>query len=122
MDIVPSDVVLEIEAKLNPVDRGFVRIGQPAVVKIDTYDFARYGGIEGEVISVAPDSTVPENSLPFFKVVVRTAKPYLGDESEHLVITPGMGANVEIHTGRKSVMRYLVKPILKLKSDGFNER
>ena len=122
MDIVPSDDVLVIEAMLNPMDRGFVRSGQPAMVKIDTYDFGRYGGIEGEVISVAPDSTVPESGLPFFKVMVRTAKPYLGEESERLVIAPGMGANVEIHTGRKSVMRYLVKPILQLKNDAFNER
>jgi adhesin transport system membrane fusion protein len=122
MDIVPSEDALVIEAKLNPMDRGFVRVGQKAMVKIDTYDYARYGGLKGHVISVAPDSTVPENGQPYFKVVVQTAKPYLGEESEHLVITPGMGATVDIHTGQKSVMRYLIKPVLKLKDEAFRER
>lgn len=122
LDIVPSEDDLVVEAKLNPVDRGFVRAGQKATVKIDTFDYARYGGIEGEVISVAPDSTVPENAMPYFKVVVRTDKPYLGEESEGLAITPGMGATVDIHTGTKSVMSYLIKPVLKLKSEAFRER
>lgn len=122
MDIVPSEDDLVIEARLNPVDRGFVRVGQTATVKIDTYDYARYGGIAGEVISVAPDSTVPENAMPYFKVVVRTEAPYLGAESDGLAITPGMGATVDIHTGTKSVMEYLVRPVLKLKSEAFRER
>ena len=122
MDIVPSEEALVVEAKLNPMDRGFVRTGQRAVVKIDTYDFARYGGIDGEVISVAPDSTIAEGGLSYFKVIVKTAKPYLGEESELLLISPGMGATVDIHTGSKSVMRYLLKPVLKLKSEAFHER
>jgi len=122
MDIVPSEDTLVVEARLNPMDRGFVREGQKAEVKIDTYDYARYGGITGQVTSVAPDSTVPETGQPFFKVVVRTDKPYLGNESEHLLIAPGMGATVDIHTGKKSVMRYLIKPVLKLKTEAFRER
>ncbi|MDX2223057.1 MAG: HlyD family type I secretion periplasmic adaptor subunit, partial [Rhodospirillaceae bacterium] len=81
LDIVPSEDTLVVEARLNPMDRGFVRAGQKASVKIDTFDYARYGSIDGEVISVAPDSTVPENGMPFFKVMVRTEKPYLGEES-----------------------------------------
>jgi adhesin transport system membrane fusion protein len=122
MDIVPSEDALVVEAKLNPMDRGFVRAGQRAEVKIDTYDYARYGGIEGEVISVAPDSTVPENAQPYFKVVIRTATPYLGEEAERLVIAPGMGATADIHTGRKSVMSYLIKPVIKMKTEAFRER
>lgn len=122
LDIVPSEDDLVVEAKLNPVDRGFVRTGQKATVKIDTFDYSRYGGIEGEVISVAPDSTVPENAMPYFKVVVRTDKPYLGEESEGLAITPGMGATVDIHTGTKSVMEYLIRPVLKLRAEAFRER
>jgi membrane fusion protein, adhesin transport system len=122
MDIVPSDDALVIEAKLNPIDRGFVRAGQKATVKIDTFDYARYGGIEGEVISVAPDSTVPENGMPFFKVVVRTNETYLGAPEDGYAITPGMGATVDIHTGTKSVLTYLVRPVLKLKAEAFRER
>ena len=122
MDIVPSEDALVVEAKLNPIDRGFVRAGQKTTVKIDTFDYARYGGIEGEVISVAPDSTVPESGQPYFKVLVRTDKTYLGDANDGYIITPGMGATVDIHTGTKSVLTYLVRPVLKLKAEAFRER
>jgi len=122
MDIVPSDDELVVEARLNPMDRGFVRVGQKTTVKIDTYDYARYGGLEGEVITVAPDSTVPEGGAPYFKVVVRTDKPYLGNPEDGYAITPGMGATVDIHTGTKSVIEYLVRPVLKLKAEAFRER
>jgi len=122
MDIVPSDDELVVEARLNPMDRGFVRPGQKTTVKIDTYDYARYGGLEGEVISVAPDSTVPEGGAPYFKVVVRTEKHHLGNAEDGYAITPGMGATVDIHTGTKSVLEYLVRPVLKLKAEAFRER
>ena len=122
MDIVPSEEQLVVEAHLNPIDRGFVSVGQRAMVKFDTYDFARYGGIEGDVIAVAPDSTVPDGGAPYFKVVVRTDRPYLGTESNSLRIIPGMGATVDIGTGRKSVLRYLLKPVFKLKNEAFRER
>jgi adhesin transport system membrane fusion protein len=122
MDIVPSEDTLVVEARLNPMDRGFVRVGQKAVIKIDTYDYSRYGGIDGEVISVAPDSTVPESGAPFFKAVIRTEKPYLGNKEDGFAIAPGMGATVDIHTGTKSVMEYLLRPVLKLRAEAFRER
>ncbi|MDG2243039.1 MAG: HlyD family type I secretion periplasmic adaptor subunit [Rhodospirillaceae bacterium] len=122
LDIVPSEDTLVVEARLNPMDRGFVQEGQDATIKIDTFDFVRYGGIEGEVISVAPDSTVPENAAPYFKVVIKTAQPWLGNEEDGFVISPGMGATVDIHTGTKSVMDYLIRPVLKLKHESFRER
>lgn len=122
LDIVPLDDMLVVEARLNPMDRGFVKAGQEATVKIDTYDFVRYGGIDGRVISVAPDSTIPENAPPYFKVVIETAEPWLGEESDGNLISPGMGATVDIHTGTKSVMDYLIKPVLKLKHEAFRER
>ncbi|MEQ9445661.1 MAG: HlyD family type I secretion periplasmic adaptor subunit, partial [Rhodospirillaceae bacterium] len=122
LDIVPSEDTLVVEVRLNPMDRGFVQEGQTATIKIDTYDFVRYGGIEGEVISVAPDSTVPENAPPYFKVIVKTAQPWLGEEEDGYLISPGMGATVDIHTGTKSVLDYLIKPVLKLKHEAFRER
>ncbi len=122
MDIVPSEDVLVVDTRLNPMDRGFVRVGQKATVKIDTFDYARYGGIEGEVITVAPDSTVPENAPPYFKAVVRMEKPFLGEAKDGFAVAPGMGATVDIHTGTKSVMEYLLRPVLKLKSEAFRER
>lgn len=122
MEIVPTGDNLVIEAKLNPVDRGYVTEGQDATVKISTYDFARYGGLEGQVMRVAPDSSTDEDGAPYFRVVVRTNKNYLGKVEGDLPITPGMQATVDIHTGEKSVMDYLVKPILKLRHEAFRER
>lgn len=122
LDIVPTEDTLVIEARLNPIDRGFVSAGQRAVVKIDTYDFARYGGLDGEVQSVAPDSTVPDGGAPYFKVIVQTDQPWLGDEADNRLITPGMGATVDIHTGTRTVLEYLLRPVLKMKSEAFRER
>jgi len=122
MEIVPTGDKLVVEARLNPTERGFIVEGQPAVVKISTYDFVRYGGLDGQVIHVAPDASKDENGAPYFRVVVQTDKTYLGSKVGQLPITPGMEATVDIHTGRKSVMDYLVKPVLKLKDEAFRER
>ncbi len=122
MEIVPSGENLVVEAKLNPTDRGYVEAGQKAVVKISTYDFARYGGLEGKVIQVAPDSSADENGTPYFRVVVKTDKTYLGNAAGELPITPGMQATVDIHTGEKTVIDYLLKPVLKLRHEAFRER
>lgn len=122
MEIVPTGDNLVVEAKLNPIDRGYVTEGQAATVKISTYDFARYGGLEGQVIRVAPDSSTDEDGAPYFRVVVQTDKNYLGLQEGDLPITPGMQATVDIHTGEKSVMDYLVKPVLKLRHEAFRER
>ncbi|WP_404378321.1 HlyD family type I secretion periplasmic adaptor subunit [Caenispirillum salinarum] len=122
MDIVPTGDTLVIEARLDPVDRGYVRVGQPATVKVSTYDYARYGGLEGEVTLVAPDSTQPENAPPYFQVLVETEKDYLGAMPGDLAITPGMQATVDIHTGTRSVLDYLIRPVLKLKHEAFRER
>lgn len=122
MEIVPTGDQLVIEAKLNPIDRGYVEEGQAATVKISTYDFARYGGLEGSVIRLAPDSSTDEDGAPYFRVVVQTDKNFLGAVEGDLPITPGMQATVDIHTGEKTVMDYLVKPVLKLRHEAFRER
>ncbi len=122
MDIVPSKDNLVIEARLQPVDRGYVREGQSATVKISTYDYARYGGLSGKVVLVAPDSTTPEQGAPFFRVLVQPEKYYLGDREGEYAITPGMQATVDIHTGTRSVLEYLIKPVLKIKHEAFRER
>ena len=122
MEIVPTSENLVIDAQLNPTDRGYVELGQKAVVKISTYDFVRYGSLDGEVIMVAPDTSTDPNGNPYFRVVVKTDKTYLGLKEGALPITPGMQATVDIHTGEKSVIDYLVKPVLKLRHEAFRER
>ena len=122
MEIVPTGDRLVIDAKLSPVDRGYVAVGQPAMVKITTYDFSRYGGLKGEVILVGSDSNTDESGNTYFRDVDQTDKTNLGVEEGALPITPGMQATVEVHTGTKTVMDYLVKPVLQLRDEAFRER
>ncbi len=122
MEIVPTGGSLVIEARLNPTDRGYVTVGQSASVKISTYDYSRYGGLDGKVIMLAPDSSTDEKGQPYFRIVVKTDKTYLGDKEGDFPITPGMQASVEVHTGQKSVLEYLIQPVLKLRHEAFRER
>jgi membrane fusion protein, adhesin transport system len=122
MEIVPADGNLVIESKLNPVDRGYVQIGQRAVVKISTYDFVRYGGLEGVVVRIGADTNTAPSGEAFYEVIVQTEKSYLGQQKGILPIAPGMQATVDIHTGTRSVLNYLIKPVLKLQHEAFRER
>jgi adhesin transport system membrane fusion protein len=122
MEIVPTGENVVIEAKLNPTDRGYVRVGQATTVKISTYDYSRYGGLEGIVTMVAPDSSTDDKGVPFFRVLVETDKTYLGKKQGELPIIPGMEATVDIHTGTRTFLEYLIRPILKLRHEAFRER
>ena len=122
MEIVPISDKLVIEARLKPVDRGYVQEGMRAVVKISTYDFVRYGSLDGVVDRIGASTNVDPNGKAYYQVVVRTNKTYLGDEKGLLPITPGMQATVDIHTGTRSVLNYFAKPVLKLRSEAFRER
>jgi len=122
MEIVPTGEKLIIDAKLNPIDRGFVQTGQPARVKISTYNFVQYGALDGVVTLVAADSTEDPDTGPFFQVQVETDKTYLGSKVGELPISAGMQATVDIHTGTKTVIDFLIKPVLKMKAEAFRER
>lgn len=122
MEIVPASKRMVVEARLSPADRGYVRVGQDAVVKISTYDFIRYGGLDGTVEQIGADSTTGSDGKPYYKLVVETDKTYLGDDPEARPILPGMTATVDVQIGRRSVMRYIVTPVLKLRAEAFRER
>lgn len=123
MEIVPESQNLIIEAKLNPNDIGFVKRDQQALVKVDTYDYSRYGGLKGKVISVSADSLYDkQRQQNYFLVKIRTDKNYLGTDVNNFPITSGMQVTVDIKTGEKSVMAYLLKPVIKLKDESFRER
>lgn len=122
MEIVPTGENLVVESRLNPTDRGYVAEGQHALVKVSTYDFARYGGLDGKVILVAADTSLDEKGMPYFRVVVQPDKSYLGDKKGQWPIMPGMETTVDIRTGQKTVMDFLIKPVLKLKHEAFRER
>ncbi|MDJ0972091.1 MAG: HlyD family type I secretion periplasmic adaptor subunit [Kiloniellales bacterium] len=122
MEIVPSDGALIIEARLNPADRGYVTVGQPARAKITTYDFIRYGALEGKIVQISPDSSVTSEGEAYFKVIMEPEAFHLGADPKELPIMPGMIASVDIMTGRKSVLSYIIEPVLKIKEEAFRER
>jgi adhesin transport system membrane fusion protein len=122
MSVVPTEETLVIEVELAPEDVGYVKVGQPALVKVTSYDFVRYGGLEGKVDFIAPDTDLDPDGNPYFLVKVKTDKAYLGTREGDLPITPGMQASVDIQTGSKSVLEYLIRPVLKIRYEAFHER
>ncbi|MDR3298490.1 MAG: HlyD family type I secretion periplasmic adaptor subunit [Candidatus Accumulibacter sp.] len=119
VEIVPLDDTLLLEARIQPRDIGFLHPGQKAMVKFTAYDFAIYGGLEGELEHIGADTVVDEKGNAFYTVRVRTTLPQLGN---NLPIIPGMVAEVDIVTGEKSILSYLLKPVLRAKTRAFTER
>jgi len=121
MDIVPSSDTLVVKAKLSPIDRGFVHEGQPALIKITAYDFFTYGGLKGIVAKIDADSTSTPDGETYFNIIVETE--HGGAEGiSKMLITPGMLAMVDVRTGKKKVLDYLLQPVLKLRHESFRER
>ncbi len=122
VEIVPTDDTLWLEVKIKPSDIAFIYPGQKAVVKITAYDFRIYGSLEGEVVHISADTTKDEKGNVFYIIHLKTKKNYLGSEKKPLKIIPGMTVNVDIMTGKKTIMDYILKPILKAKQYTFTER
>jgi adhesin transport system membrane fusion protein len=122
VEIVPTDDKLVIEAKVRPSDIAYIYPGLKAIVKFTAYDFSVYGGLEAEVIHISADSITDEQDESYYLVKVKTDKTHLGMTSETLPIIPGMVAQVDILTGKKTVMDYLLKPILKTRQAALTER
>ncbi|TDO99692.1 HlyD family type I secretion periplasmic adaptor subunit [Marinomonas balearica] len=122
VEIVPLEDSLLIEAKVRPEDIGFIKPGLPAVVKLTAYDFAVFGGLQAEVTTISADTILDEEGNSFYAVRVRTDKSYLGTEDRPLPIIPGMQAGVDVITGKKSLLDYLLKPILKAQQNALRER
>lgn len=122
VEIVPLEDTLLIEAQIRPADIAFLRPDQPAVVKVTAYDFAVYGGLDAEVESISADTITDDRGDHFFRVRVRTEGSNLEKSGEPLPIIPGMTTQVDILTGQKTVMDYLMKPILRIRDEAFRER
>ena len=123
MEIVPIEDNLLIEARVKPNDIAFLKIGQEATVKVSAYDFSTYGGIKGILEQISADTMIDEKSgESYFLIKVRTDKNYIVRDEKHLPIIPGMTAEVDVLTGRKSVLGYLMKPLLKTKQNALRER
>jgi adhesin transport system membrane fusion protein len=127
MDIVPLDDTLLVEGRIRPQDIAFIRHNQDAVVKISAYDSSVYGSLKGKVERISAD-TISEDKPErgdrqetFYRVMIRTAKNHLGADQQPLPIIPGMVTTVEIQTGEKSVLDYLMKPARLLRDEALRE-
>ncbi|MBN8936880.1 MAG: HlyD family efflux transporter periplasmic adaptor subunit [Rhizobiales bacterium] len=127
MDIVPLDDTLLVEGRIRPQDIAFIRPGQSAVVKITAYESTVYGSLKAKVERISADTIeekADKNDKPqtFYRVIVRTDRNYLGTQQHPLPIIPGMIATVEVLTGHKTVLDYLIKPARLLRDEALRER
>tara|TARA_Y100001960_G_scaffold333566_1_gene439433 strand:+ start:1664 stop:3055 length:1392 start_codon:yes stop_codon:yes gene_type:complete len=120
VEIVPSEDTLLVEAKIAPQDIAFLRPDLPTIVKFSAYDFTKYGGLEGTLEHISADTTTDEEGNSFYLVRVRTKETSLNKDNS-LPIIPGMTASVDIITGKRTVMEYLLKPILGAKNNALKE-
>ncbi len=122
VEVVPSQDTLLIETKIKPQDIAFLYAGQETMVKFTAYDFAIHGGLKGKVVHISADTILDDEGKSFYTVNVKTEKTYLGDDTSPLEVIVGMTADVDILTGKKSVLDYILKPILKAKHNALTER
>jgi adhesin transport system membrane fusion protein len=123
MEVVPMGEKLLVETRVQPKDIAFIQVGQDALVKVTAYDFSIYGGLPGKVVQVSADSIYDEQAKSaYFSVIIETDRAYLKSGDKQLPITPGMICNVDIVTGRKTVLAYLLKPVLKAHEEALRER
>lgn len=122
LEIVPTDHGLIVEVKILPKDIGFIYLDQKAIVKFSAFDFSIFGGLDGKVIGISPDTITEKDNKTFYIVRIETEKNFIGDLENSKYIIPGMIADVDILTGKKSVLDYILKPILKTKTYTFTER
>ncbi len=122
MEIVPLDDTLLIEANIRPADIAFIRPGQEATVKLTAYDFSIYGGLKAKVEQISADTIKNEDGESFYHIRLRTKENKLTHNGSDLPIIPGMVASADILTGKKTVLDYLLKPILKAKQQALRER
>lgn len=125
IEIVPLSDILLIEAKIDPKDIAFINPQQKAIVKITAYDFSIYGALEGKIVEISADSIEDKNSKEqksYYKVMIQTEKNFLEKDGTKLPIIPGMITSVDIITGKKSILDFILKPILKTKANALHER
>lgn len=122
VEIVPVDDELKVVAKVPPNEIAFIKLGQEAKVKISAYNPQKYGALHGHLVRIGANSVTDQEGNVTFEIEVRTNKNYLGDEENPLPITPGMVADVEVITGKRSILEYLMKPLLRARDRAFTEQ
>ncbi|WP_296590758.1 HlyD family type I secretion periplasmic adaptor subunit [Methylophaga sp.] len=122
VEIVPLEDNLLIEAQIRPADIAFLRPGQEAIIKFTAYDFSIYGGLEAKLVRISADTITNEEDESFYLIYLRTEQNFIKSSMGELGIIPGMTVTVDILTGEKTVLDYLLKPILKAKNEALRER
>ncbi len=122
LEVVPLDDTLLVETRVRPQDIAFLHPGQEAMVKFTAYDYTIYGGLKARLEHISADSITDEEGNSFYLIHLRTEKSHLGSDDDPLLIIPGMVASVDIITGQKSVLSYLLKPILRARAEALRER
>nr|WP_298169176.1 HlyD family type I secretion periplasmic adaptor subunit [uncultured Pseudomonas sp.] len=122
VEIVPLDENLLVEARIRPQDIAFLHPGQEAMVKFTAYDYTIYGGLKAELEQIGADTVTDDEGNSFYEIKLRTNKSHLGTEESPLLIIPGMVASVDIITGKKSILSYLLKPIIRARAEALRER
>jgi len=123
IEIVPLDDTLVIEAKILPKDIAFLHPGQEATVKFTAYDYTIYGGLKAKLEQIGADTITDEDKkTTYYPIRLRTESSHLGSDAKPLQIIPGMVATVDIMTGEKTIMSYLLKPIIKARTEALRER
>ncbi len=122
VEIVPLEDNLLIEAQIRPADIAFLRPGQEAIIKFTAYDFSIYGGLQAKLERISADTITNEEDESFYLIYLRTEQNYIKSSLGELGIIPGMTVTVDILTGEKTVLDYLLKPILKAKNEALRER
>lgn len=122
-EVVPLDDTLLVEAKIRPQDIAFLHPGQEAMIKFTAYDYTIYGGLKGKLEQIGADTVQDEDKKNTFYIIkLRTDRSHLGTDEKPLLIIPGMVASVDIITGKKSILSYLLKPIIKSRAEAMHER
>lgn len=122
VEIVPTNDKLLLAVKIKPSDIAFIHPGADAMVKFSAYDFAIHGGLKGKITRISPDTITDNKDNTYYLIYVKTDRSYLGSSEHPLEIIPGMTVDVDIVTGKKTIMQYILKPILKSKQYVFSER
>ena len=123
VEIVPLNDTLLVEAKIRPQDIAFLHPGQEAVVKFTAYDYTIYGGLKAKLERIGADTITDEDKkTTYYMITLRTDRSHLGTDEKPLLIIPGMVASVDIITGKKSILSYLLKPIIKARAEALHER
>jgi adhesin transport system membrane fusion protein len=122
LEVIPIDAKLIVEARVLTKDIGFVRTGQSALVKVATYDYTRFGGIDGKIETISATTFQDDKGNPYYRARIQLEKNYVGNDPARNLVISGMTVLADIRTGEKTVLAYLLKPIVRASGESLRER